>query len=69
MSSRYAASETYPKSSVVESLVSSATEKVRHALILERVVDWASNISPVVERQRVLGIDAVPTTVPVVQPT
>ena len=61
-------SETYCESSVVENLVHSATEKVRHASILERVVDPAWNISPVVERQRILGIDAVATTVPVVHP-
>jgi len=65
----YLASETYYESCVVENLVPSATEKVRRALILERVVDRASNIFPVAERQRVLWIDAVPTTVPVVQPT
>ena len=62
-------SKAYYELGVVENLVVSATEKVGDTIILEYVVDGASYTFPVAERQRVLGIDAVATAVPVVLPT
>jgi len=43
-----------------------ATEKVRHPVVLEDVVDRTSRIFPVGERRRILVVDTVTTAVPVV---
>ena len=60
---------TYTELVVVKNLVINAAEKVRHAVVLEHIVDRTSHTFPVGERQRILGVDTVTTAVPVVLTT
>jgi len=54
---------------VVEDLVVSATEEVRHTVVIDYVVNRATYASPDAERSRVARINAVTTAIPVVPVT